>query len=144
MSLKTDNDRRIKAAFARLRRSEQELIPRAFEAFLDEAVKLALQFHDPEHRHHIEKGENYGWLIVHDGQEVKRYVKAEGDGPLGKANAALDQILSEVNQKGWVGVVMAGMHPMNYYQADYEIDILEDVMALTPELFRKHFKKMSL
>ena len=144
MSLKSENDKRIKKAFARLRRSEQDLIPAALERFLTEAVKLALEFHDAEHQHHLEKGENYGWLIVHDGQEVKRYVKAEGSGPMGRANAALDQVLKEITDMGWVGVVMAGMHPKNYYTVDYELDILNDVMALTPELFDKYFKRKAL
>lgn len=143
MSLVSNNDKRIQAAFTRLQTRKDTVIPAGLESLLTGAVALALDTHDESHQRHIESGDNYGWLILHDGVEVKRYVKA-GKDHTGEANLALDQVAAKVKKPGWIGVVMAGMHPTDYYSISYEIDVLEYVMSLTLDMFDRHFKKFAI
>lgn len=143
MSSVSDNNRVFDRAFSRLMHSEKEHVRHALENMLDEAVACALDFHDMKHQMHIQLGDNYGWMIVYNGKEVKRKVKAAA-GNYGEADQMLDRILSRVKGKGWVGVVMAGLKPDNYYEIDYEIDIMEDVVSITPDLFNQFFKEKSL
>lgn len=138
-----ENERVITDAFARLRRGERELVPAALGRMLADAVDYALQFHDSEHRSHIELGDNYAWMIVHDGKEVGRWVKA-ASAEYGGANGMLDGMLASLPSTGWVGVVMAGMKPDHYYELDYEMDVMRDVISLTPDLFDRYFKRREL
>lgn len=139
----SENGSIIGGAFSRLRRNAQESIRAALALLLEDAAGYALGIHDSGHQGHIRNGDNYAWMIVHDGAEVARWVKA-ASGEYGGADDMLDRIRPTLSPTGWVGVLMAGMQPESYYAVDYEIGIMEEVADLTPDLFRRYFKRRKL
>lgn len=143
MGLAAENEGVIGAAFARLRRNAPDAVRASFEKMLEDAADYALAIHDSAHQRHIQNGDNYGWLIVHDGAEVSRWVKA-ASGEYGGANDMLDRIRPTLPSTGWAGVLVAGLQPDSYYAVDYEIGIMDEVAGLTPDLFRRYFKRREL
>ena len=54
----------------------------------------------------------------------------------------LEAMADSFSGRGWVGVVMAGMNHPNYYAVDYENDIMNSTIRMTPVLFTKYFKPL--
>jgi hypothetical protein len=107
---------------------------------LERAVKAALEFHDEDHQSHIEMGDTYGWMLVVNGRIDKIEVNAEAE-KVGQASQMLRTYEGRVSNTGYVGVVMAGMQPANFFTINYEKGILESTIHITRSNFYQYFRK---
>lgn len=127
------NNAKIGNAFASMMRNKEFILQQKLCNILDDAVTEALHIHeiDPTHHHHLEMGDDYGWILVHDGQIVqeKYYTTARNNGML---RGKLAQLAS-VQPTGYVGVVAAGMqhNRRNYYSLRFEMDVLQKTINYT-------------
>lgn len=135
------NEQTIERAFGRLLSSERRSVERGMVDCLREAVRYALDAHDGRHRRHIESGDTYGWLLVHDGSSVRMEVTSGGEA-IGDVTARLLRMEGRVRRTGWVGIVMAGMNPASFFSLDYEIDVLHDTVAMTERTFAERFRPL--
>ncbi len=140
-----DNAVTISNAFARLAASEQRAIRTGLEKLLSDCVPYALEAHDEGHQRHLDTGDTYGWAIVREGVVVGMYVTA-GSASSGKetsdATVQLLRAAGKIRRKGWVGILMAGMHPASFFSVDYEMGILHETIRYTKENFNSWFKKV--
>lgn len=134
------NEKVIKAAFARLAKSKDMSIRMGMYRLLERAVKAALEFHDEGHQSHIELGDTYGWMLVVNGRIDKIEVNAEAE-KVGQASQMLRTYEGKVPNVGYVGVVMAGMQPANFFTINYEKRILESTIQITKYNFNQYFRK---
>lgn len=135
------NDKTIERAFARLLAGERASAEAAMTDCLREAVRHALEAHDGRHRRHLESGDTYGWLLVHDGAAVRMEVTSGGEA-IGDVTARLLRMEGRVRRTGWVGVVMAGMNPASFFSLDYEMDVMHDTAAMTARTFAQRFRRL--
>lgn len=133
------NNSVIEAAFARLAAAEERSVREGLRRTLEEAVRYALDIHDERHQRHLASGDTYGWLIVHDGAAVQMEVRSAGEA-IGDVTARLLRMEGRVRRTGWVGVVMAGMNPPSFFALDYEMDVMNDTVAMTARTFAENFK----
>lgn len=132
------NSQVIGNAFARLRRNEEEIIRRGMYELLEDAVQVALDLHDPKHQAHIEIGDTYGWVLIHNGQIEELAVVSTPQNE-GRATEQLQDIVGKVRSTGWVGVVMAGLEPANYFSVTYESNLLQYTFQEIKRDFFKYF-----
>jgi hypothetical protein len=135
------NEKVIKAAFARLVKSKDMSIRMGMYRLLERAVKATLEFHDEDHQSHIEMGDTYGWMLVVNGRIDKIEVNAEAE-KVGQASQMLRTYEGKVPNVGYVGVVMAGMQPANFFTINYEKRILESTIQITKYNFNQFFRKI--
>lgn len=112
------NSRIIEEAFEKALFQANTRIRVGMEELLQMGVQFCLANHDMLHSRHKFTKEGYGWILVHDGVEVSRWVM-NGTGKAGNANEALSRVASR-SAKGWVGYVLAGLEPATYYNVLYE------------------------
>lgn len=132
------NSKTIEKAFKRFMDAEKETITSGMYGLLEDAVKVALDLHDEEHHKHLEIGDTYGWLLMHNGSVIEAVVVSlpENEGE------ALDKLQEEaafVTETGWVGIVMAGMKP-NYFSVRFEEEVLDETIQITKDNFFDYFK----
>lgn len=137
--MKKANEQIIKNAFARLKLTKDEVIRAGMYGLLEDAVQIALEAHDEKHQSHIELGDTYGWMLVHNHKIEEIAVVATSDNR-GRATKQLRAKLKDLPSKGWIGVVMAGMQPANYFSVRYEIGMLDFSMQMTKQNFFQYFK----
>ena len=142
--MKAKNERVIKQAFERLAGVKHYSMIGVLKSLLPNAVQFALDFHemgpDP-HGGHLESGGNYGWLIVYNGQEVAREIYTTSNNE-GDVNEQLNEIISKVPNKGYVGIVMAGMRVPTYFSEDFERAVVEATIQFTEQNFFRYFKQI--
>ena len=132
----------VSESLKRLVRNKDVVIEKGLEQMLEDAVLYALRSHDENHRMHIEMGDSYGWVILHDGEAVRHKV-TEGKGqPAGNAYASMMRIAREVARPGWIGIVVAGMNSSKplYFEVDYEMGILYETIDHTEKKAISYFK----
>lgn len=139
--MKNANQQVIKNAFARLSLSKDEVIRSGMYGLLEDAVQIALDAHDEKHQSHIELGDTYGWMLVHNHKIEEIAVVATADNR-GQATKQLRAKLKDLPSKGWVGVVMAGLEPANYFSVRYEMGMLDFAIRMTEQNFFQYFKKI--
>lgn len=139
-ALRKANNDIIKNAFARLTKSKDELITAAMYGMLEEAVEIALSLHDERHPAHVEIGDTYGWMLVHN-HRIQEIVVVSTDVNRGNATDLLQDHLKSLPAKGWVGVVMAGMDEPTYFSVRFETKVLEQTARITKENFFQYFTK---
>lgn len=139
--MKNANQQVIKNAFARLSLSKDEVIRSGMYGLLEDAVQIALDAHDEKHQSHIELGDTYGWMLVHNHKIEEIAVVATADNR-GQATKQLRAKLKDLPSKGWVGVVMAGLEPANYFSVRYEMGMLDFAIQMTEQNFFQYFKKI--
>lgn len=139
--MKQANQQTIKNAFARLKSTKDEVIRAAMYGLLEDAVQIALDAHDEKHQSHIELGDTYGWMLVHNHRIEEIAVVATADNR-GQATKQLRAKLKDLPSKGWVGVVMAGLEPANYFSVRYEMGMLDFAIQMTEQNFFQYFKKI--
>lgn len=119
------NIKTIDEAFTKLLATGDARIRSGMEEILDLGVTFCLSNHDQLHSHHKHMKEGYGWVLLHNGVEVSRWVM-NGIGEPGNADAALNRVAARsVNNSddvpsGWVGYVLAGLEPATYFNVMYE------------------------
>lgn len=140
-TLRKANDDIIKRAFERIKAAKDEMIRAAMYGLLEDAVQIALEAHDEKHSAHIELGDTYGWMLVHN-HKIQEIAVVATDKNEGQATKQLHDILKSLPAKGWVGVVMAGLEPADYFSVRYEVGILDYSFQLTRSNFLKYFTKI--
>lgn len=140
-TLRKANNDVIRKAFERLKASKDETIRAAMYGLLEDAVQVALEAHDENHVSHIELGDTYGWMLVHN-HRIEEIAVVATDQNAGKATQQLRDLLSSLPATGWVGVVMAGMEPADYFSVRYEVGILDYSLQITRENFFQYFTKI--
>lgn len=133
------NAQTIGNAFARLRKAEVEIIRAGMYGLLEDAVQHALDAHDEKHQSHIEIGDTYGWVLIHNGAIEDLMVVATSQNE-GRATEQLQNIVGKVRKTGWVGVVMAGLEPASYFSVIYEMGMLDYSFQITKQNFFEYFK----
>lgn len=145
MGYKEDNAKKIADAFARATVNIDATIKNAMIGLLDWGVTLCLQEHDTVHQKHLEVGDSYGWLLLHNGVEIQRELYYEDPSAEGNANEALDRAKGRSSTSGWVGIVLAGLKPETYFNVLYEfIPMRAAIRDLKHEDFSKYFKPMKV
>lgn len=139
--MKKANEQKIKSAFTRLTANKDEVIRSGMYGLLEDAVQFALAIHDERHQAHIEIGDTYGWMLVHNHRIQEIAVVATADNR-GKATKKLRSKLAKLPAKGWVGVVMAGLEPANYFIVSYEVGIINNTATMTKQIFTQYFTEI--
>lgn len=139
--MKKANEQIIRNAFARLKAQKEETIRSGMYGLLEDAVKFALDIHDERHQSHIEIGDTYGWMLVHNHRIEEISVVATADNR-GKATKMLRSKLAKLPAKGWIGVVMAGLKPANYFLVSYEVGIINNTAQMTRQMFTRYFTEI--
>lgn len=137
--MKKANQQVINNAFSRLTLTKDEVIRAGMYGLLEDAVQIALDAHDEKHQSHIELGDTYGWMLVHNHKIEEIAVVATADNR-GQATKQLRAKLKDLPSKGWVGVVMAGLEPANYFSVTYEMGMLDFAVQMTEQNFFQYFK----
>jgi len=139
------NNRKIDDAFATAKRRMNESIRIGFTELLEAGVNYCLEAHDPFHQRHLETGDSYGWVLLYNGSEVSRSIYAKGREAKGNASKALDAVKGSCPSHGWVGVVLAGMEPVNYFAVKHEFVFMRSgIQDLKAEDFDRIFKPMDV
>lgn len=137
------NDRRIESVIKGFNKEAEKVLLSGFESLLRDAVQICLDKHDGHARMHTKMGDSYGWIIFHDKKEIKREVNAGNAEAMGNANASLSGLKSTLKDDGWVGYVLAGMEPPQYFAINYEFWVMRRAIGtLTSKNFSKYFKKI--
>lgn len=142
--MKANNNKTIDSAFKRFVLDKDEAIRSAMYGILEDAVQVALSLHedDGEHEQHLIIGDTYGWLLMHNGnvEEVAVVSTSRNEGD------TMDQLREEaafITEKGWVGIVMAGMQAQQtYFSIRFENKILNRTIRITKDNFFQYFKKI--
>ena len=142
--MKSKNEQTIKKAFARFAEIKHYSMLGFLKNLMPEAVQFALDFHemgpDP-HVGHLESGDNYGWMIVYNGQVVDTEVYTTENNE-GDVREQLTSILPRLSKTGYVGVVMAGMRFPTYFSVDFEEAVMDATIQNTIQNFHQYFKKL--
>lgn len=139
--MKKRNEQTIRNAFARLKADKDEIIRAGMYGLLENAVQSALAAHDISHQSHITLGDTYGWMLVHNHRIEEISVVSTADNR-GNATKMLRSKLKDLPAKGWVGVVMAGLKPANYFLVEYEENMLNYAKNVTWTNFSQYFKPL--
>ena len=139
--MKTANKQVIRNAFARLKATKDEVIRQGMYGLLEDAVQIALEAHDEKHQSHIELGDTYGWMLVHN-RKIEEIAVVATDNNVGKATTQLRKAVKDLPKKGWVGVVMAGLEPADYFAVVYEMGMLDYSKQITLQNFNQYFTKL--
>ena len=141
MSTETRNRSVIDKAFARLQRSEEDVIRNGMYGLLNAGLHYLNEAHGLIHSgmYHVGEKDTLGWALVHDGQ-ILEVVAHDGRKwtPYGDALHRLEDIARQFN-KGWVGIVLSDM-ANNWYRVDYEYDYLAYSVDRIEEHFHDFFK----
>ena len=130
----------IKAAFERVAATNDTIIREGMEATLRNGVRYCLEAHSAD-SNHLEMGDSYGWMLLHDGQEVSREVTSGSSEAAGNATVALNLRKADMPNKGWAGVVLAGMKPAQYFYLKYEFKVMRaGIRTLKADDFNQIFK----
>lgn len=136
------NKKVIEEAFAKALLGMDERIKSGMEELLTMGVTYCIANHDTRHSHHKSQKEGYGWILLHNGQEVSRWVM-NGRGEPGNADEALDRVASRMSD-GWTGYVLAGLEPATYYNVMYEfIPMRESIRDMKHLDFENIFRPVS-
>lgn len=142
--MKSRNEQTIKKAFERLANVKHYTMLGLLKNMLPEAVRFALDFHemgpDP-HFGHLESGENYGWMIVHNGQivETEIYTTSNNEGDV---REQLESLAPRLRKTGYVGVVMAGMRNPTFFSVEFEDAVMEATMQNVIQNFHQYFRQI--
>lgn len=135
------NEQTILKAFDRIKAEKDEVIKAGMYALLEDAVQYALEAHDEKHQSHIQFGDTYGWVLVHNREIVELSVVSTAENK-GNASRKLLARVKELPSKGWAGVVMAGLQPSKYFAVVYELGMLGYSIHMTKDNFLQYFKPL--
>ena len=132
------NKQTIKNNFQYLRNMRDEVVRNGMYNLLEDAVQIALELHDENHQAHIEIGDTYGWVLIHNGNIEELAVVSTPQNE-GRATEQLRKKARWINKKGWVGIVMAGLEPANYFSVTYESNLLYYTLQDIRQNFFQYF-----
>ena len=141
------NERTIRKAFEGFMNNERQFMISGMKGLLDAAVIFALRIHQEKYLHnHLETGDSYGWALGYRGQCIAIKVNTWDDLPTTDAQITSD--LMDIvcrfssNKDNYVGVVMAGMEPVEYYNVNMELEVLGDTINFVEGDFERYFQKI--
>lgn len=143
MREETRNRSVIEKAFARLRKSEEEIIRNGMYGLLNAGLDYLHEAHGQIHpgERHEHENDTLGWALVHDGNIIEVVSQAKGEfTPYGDALGRLEEIARET--KGWVGIVLSDM-ANNWYRVDWEYDYLSYSADMVKSRFNNFFKPIA-
>ena len=140
----------FKKGFARLSSDKDRIIEAGMRDLMESAMLNALGEHDATHWFHKSSENSYGWCVVHDGNAVAIRVN-EGRHGTGNAYGQLMSVVGEVPQAGWVGILLASFvggderpkYRIIYFDVDFEMTILDEVMNHIETEFDSYFKPLT-
>lgn len=132
------NESKIRRSFDLLLRREYNVVYQGYCDYLQSALEYLAGTHDAED-HHVNEDDTMAWGLIHD----REILRAEGykGGEAVELNDAKDMLLDVVRslpQKGWVGVIIAGMR--GWYNVQKEIGYLNRTAEWARDNFIKNFK----
>jgi hypothetical protein len=145
--MEQQNAKTIENAFRRLATTEALVVVNGLKAILDAAVVYALRVHEERYLHnHLETGDSYGWALGRQGQCIAIKVTQWDDLPttdasITKTLTRMAEDLSTGKDK-YIGIVMAGMKPDNFYNAEFEEEVLDDTINMVAGDFDRYFHKI--
>lgn len=140
---RTSNDNKIIKAFAKAKAAVKASIKDTMIELLDLGVEYCLNAHDATHQMHLEIGDSYAWMLLYNGKKVDSKIYAQGAEPQGNATKALATVKRNVPQAGWVGIILAGLEPVTYFNLRYEfIPMRAGMQTLSAQDFDKYFNKV--
>lgn len=144
MPYKKQNDAIINRLFKALPKAVDKSVGEAYEKLLDDGVQYCLDAH-ASGMMHLVSGDSYGWVLLHNGREVKRRIFAENGPSMGNATKELDRVRHHLPKTGWAGVVLAGMEPASYFMLTAEFYYMRSgISKLSGRNFNKYFKQVVL
>lgn len=103
------------------------------------AINIAFDLHEMMGLHlHLEIGDDYGWMITHDGVPMKTEVFSSPEN-IGTAREKLMSLTWMAKDTGWDAILMAGMQAAHYSQ-EREMHILEGTCKEVAESFLEVFQ----
>ena len=140
-----ENANKIASAFERFRSASELTMLTGMKAVLDAGVEYCLQEHDNIHRRHADEGDGYGWILLHNGNELERKLWGTDSDLRSNASDALTYAKSKASSEGYVGIVLATVKPVTYFNALYEfIPMRAGIRDLKSDDFRKYFKTFAV
>lgn len=140
-----DNANKIASAFERFRSTSELTMLTGMKAVLDAGVEYCLQEHDNIHRRHADEGDGYGWILLHNGNELDRKLWGTDSDLRSNASDALTYAKSKASSEGYVGIVLATVKPVTYFNALYEfIPMRAGIRDLKSDDFSKYFKTFAV
>lgn len=140
-----DNANKIASAFERFRSASELTMLTGMKAVLDAGVEYCLQEHDNRHRHHADEGDGYGWILLHNGNELERKLWGTNSDLRNNASEALTYVKSKASSEGYVGIVLATVKPVTYFNALYEfIPMRAGIRDLKSDDFTRYFKTFAV
>lgn len=140
-----DNANKIASAFERFRSASELTMLTGMKAVLDAGVEYCLQEHDNRHRHHADEGDGYGWILLHNGNELERKLWGTDSDLRNNASEALTYVKSKASSEGYVGIVLATVKPVTYFNALYEfIPMRAGIRDLKSDDFTRYFKTFAV
>lgn len=141
------NNKTIEDAFRRLATNEAFAITDGMKGLMDAAVVHALAVHEERSLYnHLESGDSYGWAVGRQGQCIAMKVTQWYDLP--STDAKITDKLKEMAERlssssnKYIGIVMAGMRPEEWYNIEFEEEILDDTMHMIESDFDRYFHKI--
>ena len=140
-----DNANKIASAFERFRSASELTMLTGMKAVLDAGGEYCLQEHDNIHRRHADEGDGYGWILLHNGNELERKLWGTDSDLRSNASDALTYVKSKASSEGYVGIVLATVKPVTYFNALYEfIPMRAGIRYLKSDDFSKYFKTFAV
>lgn len=140
-----DNANKIASAFERFRSASELTMLTGMKAVLDAGVEYCLQEHDNIHHRHADEGDGYGWILLHNGNELERKLWGTDSDLRNNASEALTYVKSKTSSEGYVGIVLATVKPVTYFNALYEfIPMRAGIRDLKSDDFTRYFKTFAV
>lgn len=136
------NDRAIEKAVAKLVERKEKVVEAGFLAFMQSAMDYLVSVHNSTD-HHVNEDSTLACGVFHDGQTIKIWGHSGTEQTAWKkATWRLQNIVPELPQKGWVGVLLSGMK--GWYNVDKEMGHLTDAASWSRDSFTKYFKPLTV
>ena len=133
-----NNDRVIDNAIRKLMERKDKIVEAGFLAFMQSAMDYLVDVHNSSD-HHVNEDSTLACGVIHNGSVVKIWGhKGTEQVKWKKATWRLQNIVPELPQKGWVGVLLSGMK--GWYAVEKEMNHLTDTVSWSKENFAKYFK----
>lgn len=141
------NRKKIEKALGKWPARKDSTVLQTLTEVMQMAINIAFDLHEMMGLHlHLEVGDDYGWMITHDGVPVKTEIYATAEN-YGTAQEKLMSLTWMAVDHGWDAILMAGMEAAHYSE-DREMHILEgtakEVAANFVEVFSHNWKKIQL
>lgn len=139
--MRSANIKVINASIKQLKKEEKTNSQEGMLRYLQAAMKTALALHtDPRRQMHKKVADSYGWMLVHDGKMVDMGINGGKMTSASSVTEKLKSLVVSLPQEGWIGVVMATMHPFRYYLLSEELSVMETTQNWTKVNFINFFK----